>query len=76
MAGRGNAPIRLNFAEELTAGHTIRMRVGDKYSIDPPEAVFREPLYGGCLEAFPDVDNDRAVVRTCRCQQSDCVLVV
>lgn len=76
MAGRGNALIRLDLAEELTAGHTIRVRVGDKYSIDPPEAVFREPLYGGCLEAFPDVDNDRAVVRTCRCQQENFALVV
>lgn len=50
-------------ADELTIG----MCMCNEYSIYLPQPMFREPLYSGRLEAFPDIDDDRAI-RACRGQ--------
>lgn len=39
---------------------TVSMGVCDKYSIYPPQPKFREPLYGGRLEAFANIDDNSA----------------
>lgn len=37
---------------------TVSMGVCDKYSIYPAQPKFREPLDGGRLEAFADIDDN------------------